>query len=343
MEGQRNSGVELLRIICMFGIIFMHTFGIFYDTASGIDLMAGIAINSLFNMGVSIFMLISGYYGIRFSLKKLVRLENTILFYSVFGMLLQGAVCDEWSAGAAVKALFPISTRHYWYMSVYMIIFVFSGYINGILDKINKKTFSTGICLLLLFFSVMPTVTYFEIMGDNGKGLANMLLMYLIGRYIRIYNVHISMKKCGGGVCCAFAVTFLLNYLASILLGGVGIFAPFARDNSLTMIVGSIFAFLLFQQTDFYVRSVNKIARCMFAVYLSEGTIRMLLNRWILWENNTKVWYLLMVMTIYVITVMAIGLCVEWIRKRIYGLFEDKIYKIVKDTSERCVSVVRRC
>ena len=184
MEGQRNSGVELLRIICMFGIIFMHTFGIFYDEVSGIYLMAGIAINSLFNMGVSVFMLISGYYEIHFSLKKLVRLESTVLFYSVCGMLLQGAVCGEWSAGAVVKAFFPISTRHYWYMSVYMILFVFSGYINGILDKINKKTFLTVIGLMLLFFSVMPTFTYFEIMGDNGKGVANMLLMYLIGRYI---------------------------------------------------------------------------------------------------------------------------------------------------------------
>lgn len=95
MEGQRDSGVEFLRIICMFGIIFMHTFGIFYNKASGICLMAGIAINSLFNMGVSIFMLISGYIGIWFSLKKLVRLESTILFYSVFGMLLQGVVCGE--------------------------------------------------------------------------------------------------------------------------------------------------------------------------------------------------------------------------------------------------------
>ncbi len=200
MEGQRNSGVELLRIICMFGIIFMHTFGIFYDEVSGIYLMAGIAINSLFNMGVSVFMLISGYYEIHFSLKKLVRLESTVLFYSVCGMLLQGAVCGEWSAGAVVKAFFPISTRHYWYMSVYMILFVFSGYINGILDKINKKTFLTVIGLMLLFFSVMPTFTYFEIMGDNGKGVANMLLMYLIGRYIRIYNVKIPIKNAGGGM-----------------------------------------------------------------------------------------------------------------------------------------------
>lgn len=106
MEAERNSGVELLRIICMFGIIFMHTFGIFYDKVSGIYLAAGIAINSLFNMGVSIFMLISGYYGIRFSFKKLIRLESMILFYAVSGMLLQGAVCGEWSVAAVVKAFF---------------------------------------------------------------------------------------------------------------------------------------------------------------------------------------------------------------------------------------------
>lgn len=81
----RNSNFELLRIICIFGIISMHSFGAFLHTAIGASRFYGTLINSVFNMGVSCFMLISGYFGIRFSVRKFVTLETTFIFYAVGG------------------------------------------------------------------------------------------------------------------------------------------------------------------------------------------------------------------------------------------------------------------
>lgn len=48
----------------MFGIISMHTFGVFHDTAVGVNLVLGVFNSSLFNIGVSSFMLISEYFGV---------------------------------------------------------------------------------------------------------------------------------------------------------------------------------------------------------------------------------------------------------------------------------------
>ena len=60
----RKSGIELLRILCMFGIVYMHTFGSMLETVHGGNMALAVFENALFNCGVSCFVLISGYFGI---------------------------------------------------------------------------------------------------------------------------------------------------------------------------------------------------------------------------------------------------------------------------------------
>lgn len=68
---QRNSTIELLRVLCILMIVFMHLVGIWWDFCDNLfDKEFIIFVNSLCNCAVTIFMLISGYYGIRFNLKK---------------------------------------------------------------------------------------------------------------------------------------------------------------------------------------------------------------------------------------------------------------------------------
>lgn len=82
---ERHNGIELLRIISIIGIICMHTFGAIYTVAEGHALIFGVFINSLFNIGVTCFALISGYFGIRRDFKKIINLELMVLFYSIGG------------------------------------------------------------------------------------------------------------------------------------------------------------------------------------------------------------------------------------------------------------------
>ena len=48
-----------------------------------------IFVNSLCNCAVTIFMLISGYYGIRFNLRKIVQFEMMVIFYSILFIFMQ--------------------------------------------------------------------------------------------------------------------------------------------------------------------------------------------------------------------------------------------------------------
>lgn len=92
---RRNSSIELLRIVLMLLIVvhhgIVHGLGLtalspkfnsvllFNPENSPIILL----VNALCIVGVNCFILISGYYGIRFSKKKLWYLISILLFYSI--------------------------------------------------------------------------------------------------------------------------------------------------------------------------------------------------------------------------------------------------------------------
>ena len=52
---------------------------------------------------------------------------------------------------------------------------------------------------MLLLFSVIPTITTYDIMQDSGKGLVDFVMIYLIGRYLSKYPVRLQKKRLGMG------------------------------------------------------------------------------------------------------------------------------------------------
>jgi len=83
----RNSGLELLKLISLFGILVMHLFGeVFADgDFSQVNMIICVIVNSIFNAGVSCFALISGYFGVTCNFDKVSKLWVMIWFFSVWG------------------------------------------------------------------------------------------------------------------------------------------------------------------------------------------------------------------------------------------------------------------
>ena len=95
MKKERNSSIEMLRILAMLGIVIMHTNGAVMEHGSGTGFAWTQIENGIFNAGVSIFVLISGYFGIRRSTQKLiVGIDSDSLcgFKRISGMLLWQSV-----------------------------------------------------------------------------------------------------------------------------------------------------------------------------------------------------------------------------------------------------------
>ncbi len=215
---QRDAGPELLRIFAMFLIIMSHLAvhgGIEYSSLSVNS--AALEMMKTGNIGVDIFILISGYYSIYSSpkLKKGIMLICQTLFYSVALLFIVGIFNPEiLSKKHLICALLPfISEKGNWFIVVYILMYALIPFINGGLKNLSKRMFF-GLLLLIFFASTLLPDTFGRIMKLQDYGISRLVwfvFMYSLGAYLRLYPVKLAKKR---GLC---AVLWVMSALFAML------------------------------------------------------------------------------------------------------------------------------
>lgn len=279
----RNSNHELLRIIAMFMIVFIHAnrYMFSFVNGRGAFILNGM-VNGVCNIGVACFMLISGYYGMKFDIRKFVRMECMMITYSLAETVLYCIAMPEQMRGAAlleqlVKTCLPFITRKYWFYSCYVCLMFLSGYIQKFIDHLEQKEFERLLILLLVLFSILPTLFYFELVPDNGKGLLHMIMVYMMGRYIRIYRDDDLPGKAG----ILFVILWIINGIShEIPIEIGGIYHHLCKDNSITNLAMAVILFYLFKGLDFRSEFINRAASNVFAVFaLNDALVTVVMTR----------------------------------------------------------------
>lgn len=193
---KRNKSVELLRIILMVFIIIHHCIINGYGlknslleikVVNGYDVFLG-CLNSIVIIGVNVFFLISGYFKIKFSWKKLIRLlldmyiyADTLTFFGiVFGI-------QPISIYTIKTLLFPF--YGYWFVAVYLVIYIVSPVLNKGIETLGRKQ---AIILAIFFtglFCVLNFVSEIRWLGlENGYSVMFGMYLYFIGRMMKKYS-----------------------------------------------------------------------------------------------------------------------------------------------------------
>lgn len=244
-------------------------------------------VNGICNIGVTCFILISGYYGVQFKLKKLVKMECMMISYSLLEILLMYLVMPEQLQGAAlleqlVKSLLPFISRKYWFYSCYVCLMLLSGYIQKLIDALKQEEMKKLLILMIILFGVLPTIFYFELIPDNGKGLVQMIMVYMIGRYIRSYYD----RKLQGKAIIVFIGLWIINGISHefpIQIGGI--YHHLCKDNSITNLMMAVILFFIFKNWKFQSGIINHLAKNIFAVFALNNTLIACVMK-ILRENN---------------------------------------------------------
>ena len=121
----RKSNFELLRIISMLFIVFYHIIA-FYVCAERPDNLFFQALKAPLHMGVLLFVLISGYFGIHCSLKGLVRLLAPVFgYYLLFACIYY--LFDKTSCIESMRSMpwnfLPLSGSPYWFVRTYLCLY----------------------------------------------------------------------------------------------------------------------------------------------------------------------------------------------------------------------------
>ncbi len=318
MKTERNSSFELLRLLCIFGITVMHAFANIDTGGSWLNTEAHILFNSVFNTGVTCFILISGYFGIHFKLEKLVRMDCMVIFFTLAGTILLG----DFGIKSLIKSCIPVISRRYWFITCYFALCILAPFLNQIPERLERAKFRSLLLVLLLLFSVIPTLTTYDIMQDAGKGLVHFVMVYLIGRYLARYqNRQHSGKILAFGFFCCILAIFLLDSGLTFLHRGE-IYSTFARDCSLLIILAAVLLLLLFGTIKFTSPLVNRIASNVLAVTVLDSVLMNLLNRRFSLNAHSHSIFLTCLVLGYALIVVIIAIVSNEIRKFTIGRIE---------------------
>ena len=216
MMSQRNYGIDLLRMVAMYMIVVLHVLkqgGILaatketsacYEIAWLLEIAAICAVNC--------YALISGYVGIKSKYKysNIIVLWLRVVFYTLGITLVSNLIFPE-KIGVAdyVKAVFPISTEQYWYFNAYLALFIFIPILNRAVNMMKQEQLRASLIVLIIAYSIMQTIIHKDVMGTAyGYSGLWLIILYLIGAYIRKYDV---AKRCATGKA-------LLGYAGMILV-----------------------------------------------------------------------------------------------------------------------------
>ena len=165
-----NTGVDLLRILCMFGIVAMHTvspgWGGVFETAQPGSIQFAICalIRAVGMSALDAFALISGF--VAYSEKKkpvritgILHLYLQVLTYGLLVALVFRLVRPELvSVRHFVTPFFPITGNLYWYYTAYVGMFVVSPLLNAAIRYTPKRTLRVVLLAMFAAFSVYTAV-----------------------------------------------------------------------------------------------------------------------------------------------------------------------------------------
>lgn len=292
----RNSNLELLRILSMILIVMHH-----YSVHGGFDLSQyGLSFNKVIvqllslggKLGVNCFVLITGYFMInsKFKLKKLFKILFQVFFYSFsIVIIFYGLGIVEPNFKIILKSLFPTIFNLYWFSTTYIVLYVLTPFINKFIKTISKKELISLIIILVSMWCIIPTFTTASLAFSE---VGWFFTLYLIASYIRLYpnNFTSSCKYNVIIASCSYTILIISVIIFDILGTKIGFFASkatyFAAMNKLPIFICSVSMLLIFKNINMKSnRFINNLSMTMFGVYLIHDNP---IIRPFLWESVFK-------------------------------------------------------
>lgn len=154
--------------------------------------VAGVALNSVVVTGVSLFVMITGWFGVRRVWQPLLRL---VIVCAVFGAAAYGLATYALpslfeAASIPVKATAPdflssLKFTNWWFIVHYLMLLLIAPLLERALDKVTRRNME-HILLCLLVFNLLFGFAWGYV-NASGYNVIQFVLLYLLARYLRLF------------------------------------------------------------------------------------------------------------------------------------------------------------
>lgn len=286
----RESNIELLRILAMLGVIILHynnpsMGGLSFVKYGSLNYWFLNIVESIFVCAVNLFMIISAYFmasSNKRDLWKPIQLLAQVIIFSASKYTLISMIKCNFSIRGLIGALIPAN----YFVILYIVVFIISPYINLIFEHLYSRKRKLFICTLILLFSVYPTIVdvLIEVTKHSFNGLSsigmygsqygysivNFVLCYCVGAYVRFESEDISKVNTSKLVVGLFACVSAMT-IWSVINDRIGCFTEktaWEYCNPLVIML-AVCAFLLFKRIKIKnSKIVNSLAMGSFTAYL---------------------------------------------------------------------------
>ncbi len=292
----RQSNIEMLRIIAIFGVIILHYHnpkiggGMIYAESGTINNYIMHYLQAIFCCVVDLFMLISGYFlcdSFKRDIWKPISLLVQVMIFQ-FGAYLVGIIIE--GAFFSWKSFLGSFIPSNYFVILYCTVFIVSPFLNVLLEHLDQRNFKTFVIFIFTLFSLWSTGVDLlsELKGTDtvvglstvgaygtqwGYSFVNFLMMYILGAYLKKRNY--TNYKTSVLVFIFFVIALLISCwdLFDEKIGYMCEPSSMEYCNPL-VILEAVVLFLIFKKNDIGTRKwINRLASASFTVYLFHGHV----------------------------------------------------------------------
>lgn len=297
----RNTSVEIFRLLSMVGIVIYHcilwgnsdglggaNYELVYALGSSYSTAVHLSLYSLGNAGVTCFMFISGYYGVKLDLKKMLNLIIMMLFYIVIIRLIAGV--------SIIKVIGSIlhPWDGWWFVKCYFFICILSPLLNKGIEHVSKQAF-TWIVVLLIIYTYIGH--FLALKSEMNSDL--LITIFLIGRYIKNYPPKVLMKYSAVLSVLSFLLISLIPVAIATITHSNSLMTLFLSNNNFLLLIFASSTVILLEKHPTHIGIINWLASSTLAIYLiTDNELRCYLDPW-LWDkviSNPIIGYLFIVL-----------------------------------------------
>lgn len=317
---KRNGSVELLRIICMFMIVFLHvgTFGLqkYVNNMNVYNQLIYNFFRFISIISVNVFFIISGFfqYNKKGGFNKNIKIALKVSYFSIAIFVVSLLLFDiKINFDIILKSLFPIFFDQYWFITIYILLSLLSPYLNIVIEQINQIEFKKILVGLFLVCNIWQFIQPINGIGVNlGQGILYTSYLYLLGAYLNKYSI--SFFKINHMHFIMYLVlSTLLSLVQTLVLHNS--FERLFAYNSPVALFQSLLLMIFFKNINYSQDIINRTAKYMLGIYLvhNNNVLKQYIWNWIPFEEISQNIFVVFYMFLIAICIFCVSLLISYI------------------------------
>lgn len=215
---------------------------------------------------VNMFLIISGYFGVRLKIDSIIKICLTVFFIHISLLLVIVVKKHEFLPLGDFLSEFLVISRSGYFVQCYLMLLFLSPVLNSFVEKFGNRILPWVIILVVLefWFGLITKVDTFGF--NNGYSVIHFVVMYFVGRCVFLYKEKMISLKRRYWFYAYIGISFLI-----FIMYIKGVNWSFSYSSPF-VIFSTICSFIPFIYKEYHNSIINWFAKSSLAVYIIHVT-----------------------------------------------------------------------